>query len=532
MKISAKRVEKWLQAQLPLLLALLLLLVLRLPNFFEPYWYGDEGIYLTIGQAIRDGEKLYTDIVDHKTPIIYYLASVPNQFCFRVLNLGWMIITTIAFYQLAKKIFQTKVGLYLSTLIFIILTTVPWFEGNIPNGELFVMGFILIGGWIFFTTSLSALFFNQRKSLKSLDNPLKLLLIGSLFGLAVLTKVPGVFDVAGFLSIIWLIMTNRWDWLCSSTQQSRHWWRLLLTVIKHLLLILVGFTLPILISIIYFTIQGSGQDYLQFGLLYNFQYTASWGMPYQQAWLNFFFTLPGKISLLTFVFALITLLRKKLKPAVQFAASWSILALVASSLSNRPYPHYFLQLIPPLILLIGLIGEELVKHKKNKPKINASFWSNLIIGLLIILLSLGFFGSLGFPTYGTFDYYQKFYRLMTGKISRVEYRQSFSHFMDDNYEAAEIIKNSGVDEIFIWGTNPMLYALSQTQPTGRFTVSFHIKDLNYYPQTMASIREKAPLFIVVMKDENQELMGLSTYLETYYLPNKNFKNFILWKRFN
>jgi hypothetical protein len=48
---------------------------------------------------------------------------------------------------------------------------------------------------------------------------------------------------------------------------------------------------------------------------------------------------------------------------------------------------------------------------------------------------------------------------------------------------------------------------------------------------MASVREKEPLFIIVMKDENQELPGLNQYLEAHYLLNDNFEHFWLWKRF-
>ena len=98
------RFDKWLDSHLILILLLSLLLLLRLPNFFEPYWYGDEGIYLTIGNGLRQGKVLYRDIIDHKTPIIYYLAMVPSQLDFRLLNLAWMSVTVIAFYHLSNNL--------------------------------------------------------------------------------------------------------------------------------------------------------------------------------------------------------------------------------------------------------------------------------------------------------------------------------------------------------------------------------------------------------------------------------------------
>ena len=86
-----KKIDRFLDRQTLLLLLLVLIIILRLPNFFEPYWYGDEAIYLTLGNALKQGGQLYTTIIDHKTPLIYYLAMVPNQLYFRVLNLCWML---------------------------------------------------------------------------------------------------------------------------------------------------------------------------------------------------------------------------------------------------------------------------------------------------------------------------------------------------------------------------------------------------------------------------------------------------------
>mgnify|MGYP003965407947 FL=1 len=267
----AKKFDRWLHSHLILLLALVLLLALRIPNFFEPYWYGDEGIYLTIGNAIRNGEKLYTDIVDHKTPIIYFLAAVPNQLSFRLLTLVWMMTSTIAFYGVALKLLKKKLPTAISTFIFVFLTSVPWLEGNIPNGELFVMGFVLVGAWIMLKTKVLEYFFNQKKEFSGVQNRFKLYIVGVLFGLAILTKIPGLFDVVAWLAAFWFMLTNQIDLLFNSKSRLQ-WFQLLKKTSYHLFWLVLGMVTPILGSIIYFTAVGSGQDYLQFGLLYNFHY--------------------------------------------------------------------------------------------------------------------------------------------------------------------------------------------------------------------------------------------------------------------
>ena len=48
-----------------LIIVLVGIFLLRIPSFWEPYWYGDEGIYLAIGQALQRGAVLYRDIWDN-----------------------------------------------------------------------------------------------------------------------------------------------------------------------------------------------------------------------------------------------------------------------------------------------------------------------------------------------------------------------------------------------------------------------------------------------------------------------------------
>ena len=43
-----------------------LFVVLRFPSLFEPNWYGDEGIYQSIGFGLRSGRQFYTGVWDNK----------------------------------------------------------------------------------------------------------------------------------------------------------------------------------------------------------------------------------------------------------------------------------------------------------------------------------------------------------------------------------------------------------------------------------------------------------------------------------
>jgi hypothetical protein len=100
----------------------------------------------------------------------------------------------------------------------------------------------------------------------------------------------------------------------------------------------------------------------------------------------------------------------------------------------------------------------------------------------------------------------------------------------ENRQVTTLIKEMGVERMFIWGTNPLLYAQSQTVPTSRFTVSFHIKDFDDYDRTFAQIEAEAPKLIIVMKNETQEFPALSEYLAKYYISNNEYQYMILYWR--
>lgn len=511
---------------IPLFCMLLVVLVLRLPNFSEPYWYGDEAIYLTVGTGIRNGLKLYTNIIDHKTPIIYYLATTPTQYDFRLLNLAWMLATTSFFYLFALKFFKKSWSGIIATFVFVLATSLPMLEGNIPNGELFVMGFVLLGAFLFSQTKLFANFFHPQKVEKGLSLSVResLLLYGSgvFIGLGILTKVPALLDFGSFLVISWFFLFN--THLLSDAKKNFKK-RLTFILLKSLILI-AGVITPILLSIIYFTSLGSGQDYFDYGLLYNIRYSGSWHPDFPNQFVAKIFTLPGKTAILALFILLLTFFRKQVTPRFQFLAAWFSLSFFAALLSNRPYPHYLLQLVPSFSLLVGYLLEkipQLTQKKTAKP----------LEWLLFTLLIAAFITTkniLDFSIYPTVSYYERFIEVKSGKISQKEYDESFNWLVKENYQVAQLIHEMKLEKMFIWGTNPMLYAQTQTVPTSRFTVSFHIKDFNDYERTFTQIQNEQPQLIIVMNDETTPFPQLEEYLDEYYLPNYQYQTMTLYLR--
>lgn len=531
-KKTKSKSNRWsnLNKFIPLQLSLLLLLltVLRLPNFFEPYWYGDEAIYLTLGQALNDGAVLYQDIIDHKTPIIYYLARTDSQFNFRLLFYFWMLATTSFWYLLARKVWRSDWAAFIGGLFFVIVTTLPWFEGHIPNGELFVLGFVVLAMWLLWQTKYAQRLIGkqQKKDTKVFFNPKEyglLISAGSFLGLGILTKVPALFDYVAAAGVGWFTLTNNFSGISSA--KIRKWLRLSWVTVGSELLILLGVLLPILASVYYFSTIGAGRDYLDYGLLYNFHYAGNWDLGITQPWLSFWFTLPGKVIFLFISLVTLSALRKFVSGRMQWILIWFVLALVASLLSNRPYPHYFLQLAAPMALLVAGAGAAVISKHRSTYQIVARFGTLIaVLGLLLGLMLL-----MKVSLYPAYDYYKNTWQYITGQQSQLDYYQSFNGMMQDNYQAASYLQDVPGDNMFIWGTNPMLYALSERHPVGRFTVSFHIHDFGAYEETISALQENPPNVIVVMHDEQTPLPGLDALLDENYQQSQKLDHFTIWQ---
>ncbi len=514
----------------PLLFALgilaLLQIILRFPACFEPYWYGDEGIYLTLGQAINRGSVLYKDIIDHKTPVIYHLATVGSQHNFRILLLGMMIAASTAFFWILRQLTKKPLISLLGAIAFSVITALPWYEGLIPNGELFVMSFVLVGLAIALShRDFLALVRGAAPSSK-MRSSWMLVIAGMLFSLGILTKVPAVFDVAAAFFLGVLVIANQ---VLPWSKREDHWRKSFVTVLKTWSWLLLGIVIPILLSIAYFALRGALQEYFDYGLLYNFRYSGSWSPDHlgeQWLWLT---NLGVKAGLTAITLLGLTLLGSRVSLTLRWSFGWVLLALFASLISNRPYPHYFLQILPAFIILITLGAGELLQWYRSRTKRDSV---DAVIAVIFMLIATLFFVGahllVGMRPYVAGDYYTRFYQFATGQMTSVQYRDSFNGLMRDNYAIAPTLMAEPDSTLFIWGTNPMLYALTNKTPVSRFTVQFHIKDFDAELETLDRLTSETPSFIVLMNDETPPV-ELKALLGARYLRVSKFETFSAYK---
>jgi len=471
-----------------LILTLIGVIILRVPSLFEPYYYGDEMIYLTLGQGLRNGLAFYRDLHDNKPPVLYLLAGLSgNLSLFKTLLAGWSLATIVIYWQFLKKILKNSQVIIVSTILFAVLTTIPLFEGNIANAENFFIGPIILSFSLLWSPVITTK---------------KLFWAGFLFGLASLIKVPAAFDMLAVFAF-WLITygLNR---------------KGVIKTIRQIIIFSIGFLLPVVVIFVYYTSIGAFSEYLIAAYLQNFGYVSSWKRSVVQE----SFLVKNWPLILRFLLAVIGAVglywqRKKLSPTFIFTCLWLLFSLFAVTLSERPYPHYFLQAVPAVAILLGYLVADKTKLQT----------------LSIIPLSLAFLVPVVFRFwyYPTSTYYTRFLAFATRQINYTGYLKSFDSNLPNFYQIATYLNQETTrrDKIFVWGDAPVVYALSQRQPPIKYVAGYHINDFYTWTETLKDLRVQVPKMIIL--DTHSSHLEIVSFLKERYGFVTQFGDWQIWK---
>lgn len=479
MKILRKRTYN--KKILALFLLLLLFLLLRLPSLIEPYWYGDEGIYQVIGQSLHNGNLLYTDIYDNKPPLLYVLYSLVNgdQVLVRTLSLLMGGLSVIMLFFLSLKLFNKLSIAAAISGIYTLLFATPLIEGNIANAENFILLLLLTAGYIIYV---------QREKLQVNH----IFIAGIILGFAFLFKIIAVFDFIAFF--VFLLSCALPTITKKNIQKS-------VAISLHYS---AGFLLPIFITFLYFFFKGNFAAFFQASFFGNVGYVG---------WKNDLFGIPQGLLIIKSITLLsgITILfvtRKKLTSPVFFILIWLCFSLFSAFFSGRPYTHYVLVLLPVYCLSIGLF-------LSLKKKLHKLISAGIILSTTILILSF-------FPLYDlskTFFYYQNAFQFVTGKKSTAAYQNFFDPKVSRDYAVADFITShtNDSDNVFIWGNNAQIYALSHKTPITKYTVAYHVTDDEAFSQTQRAIDTHKPKYIIVLKESSPLPFRIPLYIMRFSL---------------
>lgn len=473
-----------------MLILLFFFFLFRLPSLFEPYWYGDEGVYQTLGIAIKNDKLLYRDIWDNKPPLIYLLYSVLNsdQFATRAVSLIAGLLSVLVFFFLAKKLFDSVGGSkihFFATIIFAILFGLPLIEGNIANAENFMLLPILIAAFLIVNVSTKSK--SSLLNFKLSEQAFQLLTSGFLLSIAFLFKVVALFDLAAFIVFLTIIKVRQ--------RQSL---KNIKNIKEQIVLVSVGFIIPIIATALFFLANGALQDFLQATLIQNVGYVGhgnNFLIPY-----GFLFL---KTVILSAFILYILKIRKILSATTTFILIWFAFSLFNAFFAERPYVHYLLVVIPSFSLIVGLIFWD-----KKYQKIITLF---LLIATVFIFNNFLFFNK-------SIAYYPNFISFIIDKQSSISYKAFFDKKTPIDYEIALFLKSkiNNKDSIFIWGNNPQVYKMTGALPPGKYVVAYHISgNKDGILNTKNAISKARPKFIVIMPNQPPIPFSLSGYFARF-----------------
>jgi len=209
--------------------------------------------------------------------------------------------------------------------------------------------------------------------------------------------------------------------------------------------------------------------------------------------------------------------RKKISPEIGLFFIWFLFSLFGALLSGRPYPHYLIEVVPSLTLLITV----------SLAKKQGLFFAGSA-GFLLLFAYLFFH----FWHYPQISYYKNFLRYTTGKIGKQAYFSFWGERTVENYRLAKFINQivKPEENIFVWGDAACVYAISKRLPPGRFTVNYHIFDFNGYQETLEAIQNKRTRLVIKLKEEKTSWPQLDAVLKENYFsfsdPEVNDRIFV------
>jgi len=477
--ISLARLEK--DRQIWILIGIcIVFILLRIPSLIEPEWYGDEGIYRTLGFAISQGSLLYRDVWDNKPPLLYLVYAIwpYSLFVPKFLSLAAGLLSVIVFYLFSSRLFASHISRAISTSFFALIFATPYIEGTIANAENFMLLPVITA---FF------LVLGSKNSSKT-----RYVYAGFLLGIAFLLKSVAVFDFAALVFILFLIFSTKSDSITTTLHERKG------TFLK----ILFGFLVPFIGVSFFFLSVGAFPEFLQSAYIQNVEYV-EFG--------NHFIIPQGLILIKTMgligALVVIFILRKKISREAIIIYVWLAFSLYSALFSHRPYNHYLLVLLPSFSLLLGYA----LSNRKT-------FFFN--IGLLYAIWY--FIMTIFIPYEKNRAYYKNYLEYVSGQKDTNSYQAFFDGNTPRDYKLANFIRSLDKTDrsVFLWSDSAQIYALANHVPPGRFVTAYHIWPFpERIVETKRMIDTKKPEYIIVTSEKEEIFEMLDFYEQKYTIDN-------------
>ena len=304
--------------------------LLRLPGLLSHPFCIDESYYAAGAVELNSGGAFYRDVVDHKSPGIYFIyafiyrvAGAYNQTAVHLVLILVAALTAYVVGLCAQEFFGARAGRWAGPLYAVASVIGPANDFQAANTELFMNLPVVAALWL-----CARLWVRQQAP------RLELAAMGLLVGLAILVRPQAALALLPVGVALW---RRKVGWLNLAT-------------------VALAALLPTLILVGGVYHAGAIAD-LRTSLAYASYYTNC--LPFEVKLAN------GSLKTLFFVaidvglmipVAMLLVQGRRRDPMWQQGAgcllvSWLLASFVAVSAGGRFYPHYFIQVLPPLVVM-------------------------------------------------------------------------------------------------------------------------------------------------------------------------------------
>lgn len=412
-------------------LALAVLLALRLPTIQVPIINVDEADFAVEAGVLLDGGRPYVDFVEKKPPLIYaaYAGALAlvgryNLPGVRWLLLGYVLVTAMVLGAIARRLHGERAGWLAVPAYAALVSAGPPLDVHAANPETFFLLPLLLGTWLSLPPP-------GEESPTRLG---RLFAAGACVGLASLFKQQAGMQLP--IVLVPLVLAMRGT-------AGAVWQRL-----RPAALLLAGFAGVWAATLVVLGAVGSLREFYYWTVEVNRYYIANGnnlddGLARFRGALRMLASFVPVLWLAGAAGLVLHVLRHRARQVL--LPVWLLASLVPIVLGGRFFPHYFLQLYPPLVLLGAGLLAELWERAAARPRSRA-----LVAACLLALVG-------------------------------VRLQEKMSHFVDPEIVSiphatprarvlARYVREQTAPDarILVWGYGSALYHLAQRRPATRF----------------------------------------------------------------
>jgi hypothetical protein len=408
---------------LSLLTGFLLFWALRL-YLYLPYT-DNEGAFVLIGREMGRGARLYSDIWDHKPPLLF-VQSWLLQLVFPLTEVHLHLyalfvhaLNAFLIFRIAKRLEFSRSGAWAAALAYAFLLFPPLFQTWAVEADLLIQPFLLLSFWAAFSKNSRILF-----------------LSGALWAVAFFTKQSALFLLPVYL------MAGSF----SSVSKLLKW--------------LAGAGLVTVAVVLPFALDGRWTDFYDALIGFNQHYI-------EKGWLFFFATPAFRDFLiqwsktavwtygLVFLFVILGSVGKFSKPLHPrtpfFLMVWLLGVLASCWVSGYFFTYYFIAFLPPLALGVGLAWMKLVETRRLDLIV---CFAVLSVGLASVWMNLG---------------------SLQDKIFAYAQYPPPRYFADKAMGMAIASEAKPDDKLLAWGDDPQIYVYSGLSPSVKTPFINHLE---------------------------------------------------------